>query len=67
MRKVIVNSTPIISLSIIGKLNLLDKLYDTIIIPNAVYNEVVKAGKSKVGAKNLQNALQGVFLCKNKF
>lgn len=34
---------------------------------HAVYNEVVKAGKSKVGAKNLQNALEGIFLCKNKF
>lgn len=56
MLKVVVNSTPIISLSIIDHLSLLSKLYDQVYIPQAVYEEVCKNGKSKVGSKALQNA-----------
>lgn len=40
MRKVIVNSTPLIVLCGIGQLNLLKKLYGEIYIPKAVYQEV---------------------------
>ncbi|MCD8020371.1 MAG: DUF3368 domain-containing protein [Clostridiales bacterium] len=40
MRKVIVNSTPLIVLCGIEKLELLHKLYDDIYIPQAVYKEV---------------------------
>ena len=40
MPKIIVNSTPIISLSIIDKLDLLSKLYGQVYIPQAVYDEV---------------------------
>ena len=40
MRRVIVNSTPIIALCNIGKLHLLRSLYGQIIIPQAVYDEV---------------------------
>jgi len=40
MRKVVVNSTPIIALSEIGRLGILKDLYGEIIIPNAVRNEV---------------------------
>lgn len=40
MRKVIVNSTPLIVLSGAGKLDLLKKLYREVIIPEAVYREV---------------------------
>ena len=42
MPRVIVNSTPLIILCNIGKLNLLKSLYDEIIIPNAVYEEVTE-------------------------
>ena len=41
MRKVIVNPTPIIGLANIGKLDLLHKVYGQIIIPQAVYNELI--------------------------
>ena len=37
MRKVIVNSTPLIILCGIGKLNILKEVYEEIIIPSAVY------------------------------
>ncbi|MFW6282403.1 MAG: DUF3368 domain-containing protein [bacterium] len=53
-KKVVVNSTPIISLSIINHLDLLAKLYNEIYIPQAVYDEVCVKGKSQVGAKTLQ-------------
>ena len=40
MRKVIVNPTPLIVLSGIGRLDLLKKLYREVTIPEAVYREV---------------------------
>lgn len=36
MRKVVSNTTPILSLLKIGKLDLLEKLYTSVIIPHAV-------------------------------
>lgn len=50
MHKVIINSTPLISLSAINKMDILKDLYDEIIIPNAVYEEVCIEGKSKVAS-----------------
>ena len=46
MRKVIVNSTPLIVLSGIGYLDILQKLYGEILIPTAVYQEVTKVKDS---------------------
>lgn len=40
MRKVVVNSTPLIVLCGIGRLNILKELYQEIMIPTAVYKEV---------------------------
>ncbi len=51
--KVVVNSPPLISLSLIGQLELLPKLYDEIIVPKSVYNEVVVKGKGKAGSEEL--------------
>ena len=41
---IIADSTPLIWLSKIGKLSLLEKLYKQVIIPHEVYNEVVTFG-----------------------
>lgn len=49
-RIVILNSTPIIALSSVRKLELLKKLYGKVYIPEAVYNEVIIKQESK--AKN---------------
>ena len=38
--KVVSNTTPIISLATIGKIDLLSKLFENIIIPSAVYSEL---------------------------
>jgi predicted nucleic acid-binding protein len=46
MPKVVSNTTPILSLLKIGKLDLLKDLYETILIPQAVYQEI-EAGKDK--------------------
>lgn len=44
MRKVIVNSTPLIALAKCDQLELLKKMYGRIIIPDAVYREVTEKG-----------------------
>ena len=42
MRKVIVNTTPLIALANIDQLELLHKLYENIIIPQAVLDEIIR-------------------------
>lgn len=46
MRKIISNTTPILSLLKIGKLDLLHKMYSKVIIPKAVFEEI-ENGKDK--------------------
>lgn len=46
MRKIVSNTTPIISLLKIGKLSILKDLYQSIIIPKEVFNEI-ENGKNK--------------------
>ena len=46
MLKVVSNTTPIISLLKIGKLQILKDLYGEILIPQEVFNEI-EAGKNK--------------------
>ena len=46
MRKVVVNSAPLIILCKIGRLDILQKLYGEILIPTAVYQEVTKVKDS---------------------
>ena len=50
MLKIIVNSTPIIALSAIDELHLLKDLYGEVIIPKAVFNEVVLKGNNRAGS-----------------
>ena len=54
-RRVISNTTPIITLSLLGQLPLLQQLYGTVLIPTAVANEIL-AGGSRTGAAELQQA-----------
>ena len=46
MRKVVSNTTPIISLLKVNKLEILKELYSEVFIPNEVYQEI-EAGKNK--------------------
>jgi len=52
MPKVVSNTTPIISLLKLNRLELLQKLYEQICIPVAVYNEI-EAGVAKSYYKDL--------------
>ena len=54
---IISDSSPLISLAIIGKLNILARLYEEIYVPTAVYEEVVKSNKPF--AKELKSFLRG--------
>ncbi|NMB40798.1 MAG: hypothetical protein GX996_02555 [Firmicutes bacterium] len=56
--KVVFNSSPIINLSKIDCLHLLSHLFNKIIIPNAVYDEIVEAGKDKKGIKTILKAIK---------
>ncbi len=49
--KAVINSSPLISLALVKQLELLPKLYDELIIPESVYNEVVVKGKGKTGSE----------------
>ena len=55
---VVSNTSPIINLAMINQLNLLERLYGTVIIPPAVYDEIVTGGAGQPGADVVQ-ALDG--------
>jgi predicted nucleic acid-binding protein len=50
---VVSNTSPIINLAVIGQLNLLRELYDKVIIPQAVYDEIVIEGAGQAGAEEI--------------
>ena len=56
--KVVCNSSVIIGLSVIGKLDLLWKLFDEIYVPSSVYQEVCIKGRGRVGSTELSNAIK---------
>ena len=45
--QVVSNSTPLIFLAKIGKLSLLERIFEVVLIPNKVFFEVVVEGKEK--------------------
>ena len=54
--KVVTNSTPLIALSKINRLELLREVYRSIYIPEEVYTEVVVNGVGKPGAEEVASA-----------
>ncbi|SFR14130.1 DUF3368 domain-containing protein [Desulfoscipio geothermicus] len=67
---IVSNSTPLISLSKIGKIGLLQNIFGKVFIPDAVYNEVAVQGQGRVGwnlpsyikAKHVTNTMASHFL-----
>ncbi|OQY45569.1 MAG: hypothetical protein B6242_10030 [Anaerolineaceae bacterium 4572_78] len=55
-RIVIADSTCLIGLSKIGKLEILHQLFEEIVIPHAVYHEVVNLGAGRSGAEEVKHA-----------
>ena len=62
MRKIIVNSTPLIALAKANKLEILKGMYGHIIIPEAVYKEVTE--KDDVAAQRIEAAREWIEVCK---
>lgn len=54
--KVISNSSPLINFAALGRLTLLRELYGAVVIPDAVYHEVVVAGQGQPGAAEVEQA-----------
>lgn len=54
--RVVVNATPIIALSLIGKLDLLRQLYGEVLVPPAVQSEVHAGGQYAIGSAELREA-----------
>ena len=52
----VVNSTPLIALSIVGRLGLLRDLFDQLFIPTSVYDEVVRGGRGRPGSSEVAQA-----------
>lgn len=54
--KAVVNATPLISLALLDRLPLLKQMFEEVIVPLAVYEEVVVQGAGKSGAEALAAA-----------
>lgn len=54
--RVVVNATPLISLALLDRLSLLERMFKEVIVPPAVYEEVVVQGAGKPGAEALAGA-----------
>lgn len=53
-RLAVANTTPIIALAMIGKLDVLQQLYSEVVIPTAVQLEILAGGISNIGVAELQ-------------
>ena len=53
---IVSNASPLINLAHIGKLDLLHRLYDSVLIPQAVWDEVVVQGAGQPGAEEVSSA-----------
>jgi len=54
--KVVVDSTPLIALSLIDKLSLLREIFTEIIIPKSVFEEVAILGEGRPGSEEVKSA-----------
>jgi hypothetical protein len=54
--KVVSNSTPLIALSLINRFDILKDFFGSIVIPDAVYVEVVEDEKSRPGSDEVVKA-----------
>lgn len=54
--KVVVNATPLISLALLDRLSLLKQMFEEVVVPLAVYEEVVIHGAGKPGSEALASA-----------
>jgi predicted nucleic acid-binding protein len=53
---VVADATPLIALAKIGQLDLLPGFFGNVLVPGAVYGEIVLAGAGRIGAAEIQTA-----------
>lgn len=53
---IVSDTSPILNLAVIGQLHLLPKLYGTVVVPQAVYTEIVIRGTGQIGAMEVAQA-----------
>jgi predicted nucleic acid-binding protein len=51
---VVSNTSPLINLAVVGRLELLHQLYGEVIIPQAVYEEIVISGSGRPAASSFR-------------
>lgn len=56
--KIISNSSPLINLSKIEKLDLIEKLYSKVFIPHAVFEELILQGKAKSEIEGIMELIE---------
>jgi len=54
---VVINAGPLVALSMVGRLDLLEALYTRVLVPGAVMQEVVTAGAGRIGAREVADAV----------
>jgi predicted nucleic acid-binding protein len=54
--KAVVNATPLIALALLDRLELLRQMFDEVLVPAAVYEEVVVKGAGRPGAAAVEGA-----------
>jgi len=64
--KVIANSSPLITLSLVKKLNIFKELYGKIIIPQAVFDEIIPKDKGKHGIEEIESAIASGWIIQRK-
>ncbi|HEX3530855.1 MAG TPA: DUF3368 domain-containing protein [Thermoanaerobaculia bacterium] len=53
---IVCNAGPLIALSMVGQLDLLKNLYQQVVVPNAVYQEVCGSGVGRLGSVEVASA-----------
>ena len=53
---VIINATPLIALAILDRLDILRQMFTEVIVPTAVYEEIVTQGAGRIGAEAVAKA-----------
>ncbi len=56
MRRIVSNASPLISLARVSLLDFVKELFGEVIIPEEVFKEIVRKGKGKAGAKEIERA-----------
>lgn len=62
MREAVSDSSTLIHLALIGRLKLLQEYYDQVLIPPAVWREVVDEGQGRADAREVEDAAQSGWL-----